>query len=134
MASNSNIEILEEKLEELEGNRLFDAARKVLLAGIGALALSKQEIEDFVERLVERGEIAESDGRRLVNEVMEKRASGARRTAKRTAKRAEKGLDKRMEEILHSMNVPTKADIDKLSRKVATLSRKVDELKKAQTS
>lgn len=128
MATNSNIEILEEKLEELEGNRLFEAARKVLLAGIGALALSKQEIEEFVERLVERGEIAEGDGRKLVNEVLDKRSKQARRSAKR----AEKGLDKRMEELLHSMNVPTKADIDKLSRKVATLSRKVDELKKAQ--
>ena len=37
--------------------------RKVLQAGVGAFALTKDEVEDFVSKLVERGEIAEQDGR-----------------------------------------------------------------------
>jgi poly(hydroxyalkanoate) granule-associated protein len=101
---------------------LLDVARKVLLAGIGAVALAQDEIEDFVERLVERGEIAEKDGRKLIREVMDKR--------KKDAEKAEDEVSKRVEEILDRMNVPTKADIEALGEKITSLSKKVDELKK----
>ena len=110
-----------EKVKELERSPLFEAARKVLLASIGAVALAQEEVEDFVGKLVERGEIAEKDGKKLVRDVLERR--------KVEAKTAEEGLDKRIEEILHSMNVPSKADITALSAKITALTKKVDELK-----
>lgn len=106
-----------------EHNPLLEAARKVLLAGIGAVALAQDEIEDFVTRLVERGEIAEKDGKKLVREVMDKR--------KKDAEKAEDEVSKRVEEILDRMNVPTKADIEALGEKIASLTKKVEDLKKA---
>jgi hypothetical protein len=42
-----------------------ELSRKVLLAGVGAAVLAQDEISDFVDRLVERGEIAEQDARNL---------------------------------------------------------------------
>ncbi len=110
--------------EPEERNPLLDAARKVLLASIGAVALAQEEIEDFVNKLVERGEIAEKDGKKLVREVMEKRKKGQ--------EKAEEEFSKSVEDILERMNVPTKADIDRLGDKISALSKKVDELKKAQ--
>ena len=107
-----------------ERNPLLEAVRKVLLASIGAVALAQEEIEDFINKLVERGEIAEKDGRKLVHEVMEKR--------KKDAEKAEDEFSKRVEEILERMNVPTKGDIDSLGEKITTLSKKVDDLKKSQ--
>lgn len=107
-----------------ERNPLLEAARKVLLAGIGAVALAQEEIEDFVNRLVERGEIAEKDGRKLLREVVDRR--------KKDAEKAEDEISKRVEEVLDRMNVPTKADIEALGEKIAHLSKKVDELKKSQ--
>jgi poly(hydroxyalkanoate) granule-associated protein len=109
-------------IEDQDMNPFVDAVRKVLLASIGAVALAQEEIDDFVNRLIERGEIAEKDGKKLVNEVMEKR--------KKKAKKAEGEFNKQMEEVMGKMNVPTKDDIDALSKKVAELSKKVDELKK----
>lgn len=106
-----------------EHNPFLDAARKVLLAGIGAVALAQDEIEDFVDRLVERGEIAEKDGRKLLREVMDRR--------KKETEKAGDEVSKRVEEILDRMNVPTKADIEALGEKIAALTKKVDELKKA---
>lgn len=105
-----------------ERNALLEAARKVLLAGIGAVALAQDEIEDFVNRLVERGEIAEKDGRKLVREVMDRR--------KKDAEKAEDEFSKRVEEILDRMNVPTKGDIETLGEKIANLTKKVEDLKK----
>ena len=104
---------------------LLEASRKVLLAGIGAVALAQDEIEDFIGKLVERGEIAEQDGKRLFSEIMDKRKKGA--------DKAEDEFTKRVEEILDRMNVPTKDDINKLGQKITNLTKKVDELKKAQS-
>lgn len=106
-----------------EANPFVDALHKVLLASIGAVALAQEEIEDFVNKLVERGELAEKDGRKVVHDVMDRR--------KKDAEKAEDQLTKRVEEILGRMNVPTKTDIDALGEKVALLTKKVDELKNA---
>jgi polyhydroxyalkanoate synthesis regulator phasin len=112
-----------EELEEAEEerNRFFEVSRKVLLASIGAVALAQDEIEDFVNRLVERGEIAEKDARKLIREVADKRR-----------KSAEHELDKRLEEVLEQLNVPSKTDIDALGHKITALTHKVEELKKVQ--
>ena len=110
--------------ETNEGNPLFDAARKVLLASIGAVVLAQDEIEDFVKKLVERGEIAEREGKKLVIEIKDKR--------KMDAKKAEDEITKKVEDVLDRMNVPSKSDIDALGDKITTLSKKVDDLIKAQ--
>jgi polyhydroxyalkanoate synthesis regulator phasin len=111
-----------EEIEEMEEerNRLFELARKVMLAAVGAAALAQDELEDFINRLVERGEIAEKDARKLIREVSDKRR-----------KNVEKELDKRLETLLDHMDVPSKADIDALGAKITALTAKVEELKKA---
>ncbi len=116
-------EVIEQTNGKEEQNTLFEAARKVVLASIGAVALAQDEVEDFVDRLIERGEIAEKDGRKLLREVMDKR--------KKEASKAEDEITKRVEGVLDRMSVPSKADIDALSEKITSLSKKIDELKKA---
>lgn len=115
--------VVEDAAEEMESNPILGLARKVLLAGVGAVALTQEEVEKVVNRFVERGEIAEQDGKKLVREVMDKR--------KKEAKKAEDEMDKRIEEILDRLNVPTKGDIEALSAKITALTKKVDELKKS---
>jgi poly(hydroxyalkanoate) granule-associated protein len=114
--------VVEETNGKHEQNALYDGLRKVLLASIGAVALAQDEIEDFVDRLIERGEIAEKDGRKLVREVFEKR--------KKEAQKAEDEFSKRVESTLDRMSVPSKSDIEALSEKITELSKKIDELKK----
>jgi poly(hydroxyalkanoate) granule-associated protein len=104
---------------------LFEVLRRVALASVGAVALAQDAAEDLVNRLVERGEIAEEDGKRLVREMREKR----QKQVSTGPERAAEELDRRMREVLNRMNVPTKTDIDELSAKITTLSEKVDELK-----
>lgn len=111
------------EIEEMEDqrNQLFELARKVALAAIGAAALAQDELEDFINRLVERGEIAEKDARKLMREVGDKRR-----------KSVEGQLDKRLEGLLEHMDVPSKADIEDLGEKIAALTAKVEQLKKVQ--
>jgi len=120
------VEIQEEMVVENGQNPVLEMTRKVLLAGIGAVALTQEELEKFVQKLVDRGEIAEKDGRRLINEMMERR----RKKAEEVSEETEEELDKRMEHMLHRMNIPTREDIAQLNRKITQLSKKVDELAK----
>jgi len=107
-------------------NPLVDAVHKVLLAGIGAMALAKEDMEDLVGKLVERGEIAEADGRKMMKDVMERR----KKQASEQTKKAEDVLDQRVEDVMSRMNIPTKDEIEALSAKITALTKKVDELKK----
>ena len=108
--------------EPKESHPLYEISRKVLLASIGAMALAQDEAEAFVNRLVERGEIAEKDGKSLMREMLEKRR-------KRFSK-VEAEVSKRMEKVLERLNIPTRQEIDALNTKIAALNKKLDELSK----
>ena len=114
----------EEPIEEQEPSPLYEGLRKLFLASIGAAAIAQEEFEALVNKLIERGELAEKEGKKLLGEMKDKRK-------KKTAK-AEGEFGKRVEDLMTSMNVPTKDDIDALSKKINDLSKKVDDLKKAQ--
>ncbi len=121
MAAESKKAKVDNTVEEVHGP-LYEALRRVLMASIGAIALAQDEIEDFVEKLVERGEIAEKDGKKLVREVIDKR--------KKDVSKAEDELNKRIDEVVERMDVPTKSDIDALGDQINELSNKVDGLAK----
>ena len=125
--TEQEIEVIEEEIQE-EKNALLESLRRILMAGIGAVVLAQEEIEDFVNRLVQRGEIAEKDGRRLVNDIMERRRREVEEI-ETSGERAVGEVDRRVETVLRRLNVPTKSEIDALSRQISELSRKVDELK-----
>lgn len=142
---SENVPVTDETVES-KPNMLVDAVRKVILAGIGAAKMAQEEVagfvgdsegylnkiveetEAFINKLVDKGAIAESDGKQLVADMMEKRRS----VVKDSAEKAQSGLDKRVEDVLARLNIPTKSDVDELSKKIGQLSHKVDNLKKVQ--
>lgn len=94
----------------------YELTRTILLAGIGAISLAQDEVNNFVDRMVERGEMAEADARKLVKEVTE------RRTKLETERR------QHVQQAHRSENV-TRADIEALSSRVAELTRQIEELR-----
>ncbi len=108
---------------------LFETVHRVLLASVGAVALTTDEVQDFVDRLVERGEIAERDGRKLVKDVLSRR-NGAEKQVEKSVENASNMVEEQIEKILNRLNVPTKHDIEELGKKIAHLTKKVDDLKK----
>src|SRR5512143_2995839 len=98
-------------------NKLQEALHRVMLAAVGTLGLVQDEVEHFVNKAVERGQIAEKEARKTVNGMTEKR------------KGAEKEVDKRFEDMLIKLNIPTKNDLTALNEKIADLTKKVESLK-----
>jgi polyhydroxyalkanoate synthesis regulator phasin len=104
--------------QPLERPPLAELIRKVMLAGIGAAALAQEEAEVFIQKLIEKGELAEKDGCVLMKDLREKRRH-----------KAEEELDKRIATLIDRMKIPTKSDIEALSEKIDEIARKVDDLK-----
>ena len=108
--------------QDKEQSMLFGLLRKTVLATIGAAAIAEEEIVALINRLVERGEIAEKDGKKLIQETMDKR--------KGKTTKFENEVSKNFQGVLERMNIPTKADVEDSGKKITELSKKVDELKK----
>lgn len=125
--SEMNVPVVEEEVKEKEARFFIDAARNVLLASIGAVALAQDELEDIVNKLVDRGEIAEKDGRKMMKDLVE------RRKQKVESSRSDIGdeLEDRIEKVLHRLNVPTRRDVEEINRKLVVVSEKIDDLKKS---
>ncbi len=119
------IKVEEEVVVENGSNPFVEGIRRVLLAGVGAVTLAQDEAEKFVYKLIEKGEIAEQDGRSLLKDMAESRKQRVQDSGKRVSDE----LEKRMESMLNRMNIPTKSDIEQLSNKVAELTKKIDTLK-----
>ena len=109
MASKAEAEVIEEEVV-VEEPSILESLRRVLLASVGAVALTIEEIGDLVDKLVERGEIAEQEGKKLINEIKQKRM--------KKADEAEDMASTRMREMMDKMDIPTKSDIDDLSAKL----------------
>jgi len=105
---------------------VFRAARNTWLVGLGTLAISKDEVESAFSHLVEKGEVTEKDFRNTVDEWFDR----SREDVTKMEERVERIMDERIEVVLNTMNIPSKSDIDGLSRKISSLSRKVSALDK----
>jgi poly(hydroxyalkanoate) granule-associated protein len=67
------------------GVQVFEVMRKLMLAGFGAFALTREEAEALLNRLVDRGEIAQKDAQKIMDETMAR----FRTTAQPTVNQAE---------------------------------------------
>lgn len=98
---------------------MFDMVRRALLAGIGAQEKAKELIED----LVKKGELNQSEGAKLLKEVMEKAEKGGEEVDKKVGDVVQKTLDK--------LNMPSRKDIEALEKKVQELTNRLKRLEEA---
>ena len=129
---------------------VFGWAHKAVQLGLGATAMAQKEVVNLFERaqkqvgdlvdkaqtntnelvhkMVTRGADVEKSGRERLNTMLENR----KKQVTDTVSEAQDSLDGRIEAVLHSMNVPTKADIESINKKIAELTKKVNALVKAE--
>lgn len=96
---------------------------RMILAGIGVLSYSHEEFGKFVEKMVERGEVAHKDHQKRFKEMRERREHFLRDRKGDTQKKVAKALD--------HLDIATKDDIDDMNAKIIAMEKKIDELKKS---
>lgn len=97
-----------------------DVLRTPILASVGAFSMAEEGIEKFVKDLVERGEASEKEGKKIVHDFRKRTARNRRDFENKT--------DHRIEKALKAFRLPTKKDINALSRKIDKLERRIDRL------
>jgi poly(hydroxyalkanoate) granule-associated protein len=120
------------KLKAIAGNvtenqlaaTIKDSAQQIWLAGLGAFAKAQEEGGKVFEALVKEGEAMQSRTRKVAEEKVTEFAG----KATGTWDRLEQVFEDRVARALHSLGVPTKQDIQTLTKRVAELTEAVERL------
>ncbi len=101
-----------------------ESAQQIWLAGLGAFAKAQEEGSKVFDALVKEGEDIQAKTRKMTDEKIAQVAG----KAAGTWDRLEQVFEDRVARALGSLGVPSKKDIDKLSKRVAELTAVVQSL------
>ncbi len=97
---------------------MSDLFKKAMYMGVGMAEMTREKLEEFSREMIEKGELSEKEGRRLVDEMLRK--------SEETRKSLEKKVDAIVEKALARINIATRDDLENLEKK---LNRKIAGLK-----
>lgn len=96
---------------------MLEDIKKGLMTGIGAVLLTKEKIEESVEKLVKESKIKEEDARKLIDELA---GSGQKQATK-----MEKDMGDVFKRALSGMNVARKDELADLRRQIEALEARL---------
>jgi len=99
-----------------------DTIRKLGLIGMGAWALTEEKIQEFVNDLVEKGEINKEEGKKYINELISER--------KKQKEDIEKNITSKVHETIVKADLATKSEIKSLEKKINDLEAAINKLTK----
>lgn len=110
------------KILKKGGEDMFNLSRKMFLASVGMVSLTKERANEIAQELIKKGELSQSESKEFVVDLLDK---------------AEKEKDHLMEKIkpeidksLEKMNFASKECVDNLEKKIDDLGSKIDQLSK----
>ncbi len=95
---------------------MTDLIKKMILAGLGALSLSREKAEEISRDLIKRGELAETDEAKFVRDLMdlvEKNKAGL-----------EEKVEKAVEKAMAKLDIPSRKEINALKEEIGKLTGK----------
>jgi len=95
---------------------MSDLIKKTILAGLGALSLSREKAKKLAKDLVKQGELAKSEEAKFTRDLIER--------AEKSKVEAEKKIEKIVEKTLTKLNIPTRKELNALKTKIDKLSKK----------
>ncbi len=93
-----------------------DLAERLLLGGVGALALTAERVDGLVDALVSRGGMERDDARSLVDDVTGRWRTEAKRVARASST---------AQGVLRELGLVTKADVEELELRIAQLEHRL---------
>ncbi len=94
----------------------FELIRNALFAGIGV----QERVKEFLDELVKKGQLSESQGAKLLKEWSER--------AEKTSEEITNTISDIVTRTLEKMNLPTREDVEELNKKIKTLSARIKKL------
>ncbi len=95
--------------------------KKAMLAGLGLVTLTTEKVDDIVDDLVKRGEIAENDKANAVREILDK--------AEESARDLKDKIETQIRDVIAKMPLSTKKETDELRQRIQQLETELNRLK-----
>jgi len=95
---------------------IFEIIRNAMLLGFGV----QEKVKEFVDEVVKKGELSESQGAKLVKEWTEK--------AEKNTEDISNSLNDLLKKTIDKMKLPSKEDIDKMSEEISLLTERIKKL------
>jgi polyhydroxyalkanoate synthesis regulator phasin len=92
---------------------MFETLDKMMLAGLGAISMTRERAEKIFDEYVSRGKAEKESRTGFVKAVMD--------AADKNREDIQKLIDKQVRETVEHMNLPTRQDIERLEQKVDQL-------------
>ncbi len=95
---------------------MTDLIKKTILAGLGALSLTREKAEEISGDLIKRGELAKTDEAKFVRDLMdlvEKNRAGM-----------EEKIEKAVEKAMAKLDIPSRKEINALKEEISKLTKK----------
>ncbi len=103
---------------------MFKEIRKGVMAGIGAVVLTREKVEEITRRLVKEAKLSEEDARKLTEELVE---SGEKQFAK-----LERAFSDTFKDGLDNLGVGRQETLERVKHKLDALEIRLSILEKAQ--
>ena len=94
--------------------------KKLCLAGLGALSITRERAEEIVDELVKKGEVAAEEKKSLVESLL--------KVAEEKKAETREFIKKEVRKALETLDVPTRQEIDDLKKQLEK-HRKVEHKK-----
>lgn len=107
---------------------LRESARKIWLAGLGALATAEDQGTKVFQNLVEKGEEFEARSEKQFSKV-KSRVKSVTEKAEAQWDKIESAIDEKVTAAVQRLGIPSRDEVRTLTRRVEQLTKKVEELK-----
>ena len=93
---------------------MFETLDKMMLAGLGAISMTRERAEKIFDEYVSRGKLEKENRTGFVKDIMD--------AADKNREELEKLISKQVREVVNQLNLPTRDDIERLEQKIDKLT------------
>jgi len=101
---------------------MSDLLKKTYLLGLGLASLTREKVEEMVDELVKKGEVAEKDRRQVMSDILDR----AREEQQKLTETIKDGVQK----VVGEMRVPSRTQYEALLKRIDELEARLREFEK----
>jgi polyhydroxyalkanoate synthesis regulator phasin len=99
----------------------MDIFRKVIFFGLGAIAMTQEKAEEFVDELIKKGEVASTERYKAVDKLLKE--------ADKQQKEFQDKVSESVQKTIANMGLPTKKDWDEMKEVLKRIEMRLTERK-----
>jgi polyhydroxyalkanoate synthesis regulator phasin len=101
---------------------MFESLDKMMLAGLGAMSMTREKAENIFDEYVKRGEAEKGNRSGFVKELMD--------TAEKNRENLEKVISEQVNKTVKQLDLATTDDIKRIEKKIDDIKKQIGQLEK----